>query len=146
VKKSASRTGTDCVIYPYVTGTHGNRIRRASISLFHCTLEFKDHGIIRLVLDQIIDPAKLRPIHTGYLSRRNLNLYRYEAAKALRIVTEARTFSGLGESTLNAYHSVLRKEAIAPLIHSEYFSDLQYFEADIVTDVLPYWNICFGKI
>jgi glutaminyl-tRNA synthetase len=86
--KHHHRTGTDWKIFPMYDWTHGESDYIEQISHSFCTLEFLPHReLYDWFLDQLIDPAKLRPKQREF-ARRNLSHTLVSKRKLARLVEE----------------------------------------------------------
>jgi glutaminyl-tRNA synthetase len=133
VKKAHHRTGTDWCIYPMYDWTHGESDYVEQISHSICTLEFKMHReLYDWFLDQIIDPAKLRPIQREF-ARRNLTYTVMSKRKLLELV-QSKTVSGWDDPRMPTISGLRRRGYTPGSIRS--FSDLSGIsKRDSVTDV-----------
>ncbi|MGK0386020.1 MAG: glutaminyl-tRNA synthetase [Patiriisocius sp.] len=86
--KHHHRTGTDWKIFPMYDWTHGESDYIEQISHSFCTLEFLPHReLYDWFLDQVIDPAKLRPKQREF-ARRNLSHTLVSKRKLARLVED----------------------------------------------------------
>ena len=86
--KSHHRTGTDWKIFPMYDWTHGESDYIEQVSHSLCTLEFQPHReLYDWFLDQVHDPAKLRPKQREF-ARRNLSHTVVSKRKLARLVEE----------------------------------------------------------
>jgi glutaminyl-tRNA synthetase len=86
--KHHHRTGTDWKIFPMYDWTHGESDYIEQISHSFCTLEFLPHReLYDWFLDQVIDPASLRPKQREF-ARRNLSHTLVSKRKLSRLVEE----------------------------------------------------------
>ncbi|MDG1275903.1 MAG: glutamine--tRNA ligase/YqeY domain fusion protein [Algoriphagus sp.] len=133
VKKAHHRTGTDWCIYPMYDWTHGESDYIEQISHSICTLEFKMHReLYDWFLDQIIDPAKLRPIQREF-ARRNLSYTVMSKRKLLELV-QSKTVSGWDDPRMPTISGLRRRGYTPESIRN--FSDLSGIsKRDSVTDV-----------
>jgi len=133
VKKAHHRTGTDWCIYPMYDWTHGESDYVEQISHSICTLEFKMHReLYDWFLDQIIDPAKLRPIQREF-ARRNLTYTVMSKRKLLELV-QSKTVSGWDDPRMPTISGLRRRGYTAESIRN--FSELSGIsKRDSVTDV-----------
>ncbi len=133
VKKAHHRTGTDWCIYPMYDWTHGESDYVEQISHSICTLEFKMHReLYDWFLDQIIDPAKLRPIQREF-ARRNLTYTVMSKRKLLELV-QSKTVSGWDDPRMPTISGLRRRGYTPGSIRN--FSELSGIsKRDSVTDV-----------
>ena len=88
LKRSHHRTGDAWNIYPMYDWTHGESDYIEQVSHSLCTLEFKPHReLYDWFLDQVYDPAKLRPKQREF-ARRNLSYTVMSKRKLLQLVEE----------------------------------------------------------
>lgn len=86
--KAHHRTNTDWCIYPMYDWAHGESDYIEQVSHSLCTLEFLPHReLYDWFLDQIYDPAQLRPKQREF-ARRNLSHTVVSKRKLLRLVQE----------------------------------------------------------
>ncbi|OYU84127.1 MAG: glutamine--tRNA ligase [Flavobacterium sp. BFFFF2] len=86
--KHHHRTGSDWCIYPMYDWAHGESDYLEHISHSLCTLEFLPHReLYDWFLDQIIDPANIRPKQREF-ARRNLSHTVVSKRKLLQLVNE----------------------------------------------------------
>ncbi len=86
--KSHHRTGNDWHIYPMYDWAHGESDYVEQVSHSFCTLEFLPHReLYDWFLDQVHDPAKLRPKQREF-ARRNLSHTVVSKRKLLKLVQE----------------------------------------------------------
>ncbi|PZX54960.1 glutamine--tRNA ligase/YqeY domain fusion protein [Algoriphagus chordae] len=133
VKKAHHRTGNDWCIYPMYDWTHGESDYIEQISHSLCTLEFKMHReLYDWFLDQIYDPAKLRPKQREF-ARRNLSYTVMSKRKLLELV-QNNTVKGWDDPRMPTI-SGLRRRGYTPNSIRK-FSDLSGIsKRDSVTDV-----------
>lgn len=133
VKKAHHRTGTDWCVYPMYDWTHGESDYIEQVSHSICTLEFKMHKeLYDWFLDQLIDPAKLRPVQHEF-ARRNLSYTVMSKRKLLELV-QTKTVSGWDDPRMPTI-SGLRRRGYTPE-SIRHFSDLSGIsKRDSVTDV-----------
>ncbi|WP_339702626.1 glutamine--tRNA ligase/YqeY domain fusion protein [Algoriphagus aquimarinus] len=133
VRKAHHRTGTDWCIYPMYDWAHGESDYVEQISHSLCTLEFKMHReLYDWFLDQIYDPAKLRPKQREF-ARRNLSYTVMSKRKLLELV-QNNTVTGWDDPRMPTI-SGLRRRGYTPNSIRK-FSDLSGIsKRDSVTDV-----------
>lgn len=133
VKKAHHRTGNDWCIYPMYDWTHGESDYVEQISHSLCTLEFKMHReLYDWFLDQIYDPAKLRPKQREF-ARRNLSYTVMSKRKLLELV-QNNTVTGWDDPRMPTISGLRRRGYTPDSIRK--FSDLSGIsKRDSVTDV-----------
>lgn len=133
VKKAHHRTGNDWCIYPMYDWAHGESDYIEQISHSLCTLEFKMHReLYDWFLDQIHDPARLRPKQREF-ARRNLSYTVMSKRKLLELV-QNQTVSGWDDPRMPTI-SGLRRRGYTPNAIRK-FSELSGIsKRDSVTDV-----------
>lgn len=133
VKKAHHRTGNDWCIYPMYDWAHGESDYIEQISHSLCTLEFKMHReLYDWFLDQIHDPAKLRPKQREF-ARRNLSYTVMSKRKLLELV-QNNTVSGWDDPRMPTISGLRRRGYTPESIRK--FSDLSGIsKRDSVTDV-----------
>jgi len=133
VKRAHHRTGNDWCIYPMYDWTHGESDYIEQISHSFCTLEFKMHReLYDWFLDQIYDPAKLRPKQREF-ARRNLSYTVMSKRKLLELV-EGKTVTGWDDPRMPTISGLRRRGYTPDSIRK--FSDLSGIsKRDSVTDV-----------
>jgi glutaminyl-tRNA synthetase len=127
------RTGNKWCIYPMYDWAHGESDYIEQVSHSLCTLEFKAHReLYDWYLDQIIDPAKLRPKQREF-ARRNLSYTVMSKRKLLELV-QNKVVSGWDDPRMPTI-SGLRRRGYTPTSIRK-FSDLAGIaKRDNVTDV-----------
>ncbi len=133
IKAHHHRTGNDWCIYPMYDWAHGESDYIEQVSHSLCTLEFKAHReLYDWYLDQIIDPAKLRPKQREF-ARRNLSYTVMSKRKLLELV-QNKVVSGWDDPRMPTI-SGLRRRGYTP-VSIRKFSDLAGIaKRDNVTDV-----------
>lgn len=133
VKRAHHRTGNDWCIYPMYDWTHGESDYIEQISHSLCTLEFKMHReLYDWFLDQIYDPAKLRPKQREF-ARRNLSYTVMSKRKLLELV-EGKIVSGWDDPRMPTISGLRRRGYTPDSIRN--FSELSGIsKRDSVTDV-----------
>jgi len=133
VKKAHHRTGNDWCIYPMYDWAHGESDYIEQISHSLCTLEFKMHReLYDWFLDQIHDPARLRPKQREF-ARRNLSYTVMSKRKLLELV-QNKTVSGWDDPRMPTISGLRRRGYTPDAIRK--FSDLSGIsKRDSVTDV-----------
>ncbi|TXE07600.1 glutamine--tRNA ligase/YqeY domain fusion protein [Algoriphagus aquimarinus] len=133
VRKAHHRTGTDWCIYPMYDWAHGESDYVEQISHSLCTLEFKMHReLYDWFLDQIYDPAKLRPKQREF-ARRNLSYTVMSKRKLLELV-QNNTVTGWDDPRMPTISGLRRRGYTPDSIRN--FSDLSGIsKRDSVTDV-----------
>lgn len=133
VRKAHHRTGNEWCIYPMYDWAHGESDYVEQISHSLCTLEFKMHReLYDWFLDQIYDPAKLRPKQREF-ARRNLSYTVMSKRKLLELV-QSKTVSGWDDPRMPTI-SGLRRRGYTPE-SIRHFSELSGIsKRDSVTDV-----------
>ncbi|MDR7132360.1 glutaminyl-tRNA synthetase [Algoriphagus sp. 4150] len=133
VRKAHHRTGTDWCIYPMYDWAHGESDYIEQISHSLCTLEFKMHReLYDWFLDQIYDPAKLRPKQREF-ARRNLSYTVMSKRKLLELV-QSKTVTGWDDPRMPTISGLRRRGYTPESIRK--FSDLSGIsKRDSVTDV-----------
>jgi len=133
VRKAHHRTGTDWCIYPMYDWAHGESDYVEQISHSLCTLEFKMHReLYDWFLDQIYNPAKLRPKQREF-ARRNLSYTVMSKRKLLELV-QNNTVTGWDDPRMPTISGLRRRGYTPDSIRN--FSDLSGIsKRDSVTDV-----------
>lgn len=133
VKKAHHRTGNNWCIYPMYDWAHGESDYIEQISHSLCTLEFKMHReLYDWFLDQIHDPAKLRPKQREF-ARRNLSYTVMSKRKLLELV-QNQTVSGWDDPRMPTISGLRRRGYTPDAIRK--FSELSGIsKRDSVTDV-----------
>ncbi|MEB2774174.1 glutamine--tRNA ligase/YqeY domain fusion protein [Algoriphagus sp. D3-2-R+10] len=133
VRKAHHRTGTDWCIYPMYDWAHGESDYIEQISHSLCTLEFKMHReLYDWFLDQIYDPAKLRPKQREF-ARRNLSYTVMSKRKLLELV-QSKTVTGWDDPRMPTISGLRRRGYTPESIRK--FSDISGIsKRDSVTDV-----------
>ncbi len=133
VRKAHHRTGTEWCIYPMYDWAHGESDYIEQVSHSLCTLEFKMHReLYDWFLDQIYDPAKLRPKQREF-ARRNLSYTVMSKRKLLELV-QSKTVSGWDDPRMPTISGLRRRGYTPESIRK--FSDLSGIsKRDSVTDV-----------
>ncbi|MEB2785580.1 glutamine--tRNA ligase/YqeY domain fusion protein [Algoriphagus persicinus] len=133
VRKAHHRTGTDWCIYPMYDWAHGESDYIEQISHSFCTLEFKMHReLYDWFLDQIYDPAKLRPKQREF-ARRNLSYTVMSKRKLLELV-QTKTVTAWDDPRMPTISGLRRRGYTPESIRK--FSDLSGIsKRDSVTDV-----------
>ncbi|GMQ23848.1 glutamine--tRNA ligase/YqeY domain fusion protein [Algoriphagus sp. oki45] len=127
------RTGNKWCIYPMYDWAHGESDYIEQVSHSLCTLEFKAHReLYDWYLDQIVDPAKLRPKQREF-ARRNLSYTVMSKRKLLELV-QKKVVAGWDDPRMPTI-SGLRRRGYTPTSIRK-FSDLAGIaKRDNVTDV-----------
>ena len=133
VRKAHHRTGTDWCIYPMYDWAHGESDYIEEVSHSLCTLEFKMHReLYDWFLDQIYDPARLRPKQREF-ARRNLSYTVMSKRKLLELV-QSKTVTGWDDPRMPTISGLRRRGYTPESIRK--FSDLSGIsKRDSVTDV-----------
>lgn len=133
VRKAHHRTGNDWCIYPMYDWAHGESDYVEQISHSLCTLEFKMHReLYDWFLDQIYDPARLRPKQREF-ARRNLSYTVMSKRKLLELV-QSKTVTGWDDPRMPTISGLRRRGYTPDSIRK--FSDLSGIsKRDSVTDV-----------
>ncbi|WP_439487295.1 glutamine--tRNA ligase/YqeY domain fusion protein [Algoriphagus sp.] len=133
VRKAHHRTGTEWCIYPMYDWAHGESDYIEQVSHSLCTLEFKMHReLYDWFLDQIYDPARLRPKQREF-ARRNLSYTVMSKRKLLELV-QSKTVSGWDDPRMPTISGLRRRGYTPESIRK--FSDLSGIsKRDSVTDV-----------
>lgn len=133
VRKAHHRTGTEWCIYPMYDWAHGESDYVEQISHSLCTLEFKMHReLYDWFLDQIYDPAKLRPKQREF-ARRNLSYTVMSKRKLLELV-QTKTVSGWDDPRMPTISGLRRRGYTPESIRK--FSDVSGIsKRDSITDV-----------
>lgn len=133
VRKAHHRTGTEWCIYPMYDWAHGESDYIEQVSHSLCTLEFKMHReLYDWFLDQIYDPAKLRPKQREF-ARRNLSYTVMSKRKLLELV-QTNTVTGWDDPRMPTISGLRRRGYTPESIRK--FSDLSGIsKRDSVTDV-----------
>ncbi|TDQ19066.1 glutaminyl-tRNA synthetase [Algoriphagus boseongensis] len=133
IDKAHHRSGTAWCIYPMYDWAHGESDYIEQVSHSLCTLEFKAHReLYDWYLDQIVDPAKLRPKQREF-ARRNLSYTVMSKRKLLELV-QNKHVSGWDDPRMPTI-SGLRRRGYTPSAIRK-FSDLAGIaKRDNVTDV-----------
>ncbi|MEB2780030.1 glutamine--tRNA ligase/YqeY domain fusion protein [Algoriphagus sp. C2-6-M1] len=133
VRKAHHRTGNDWCIYPMYDWAHGESDYIEQISHSLCTLEFKMHReLYDWFLDQIYDPAKLRPKQREF-ARRNLSYTVMSKRKLLELV-QSKTVTAWDDPRMPTISGLRRRGYTPESIRK--FSDLSGIsKRDSVTDV-----------
>lgn len=133
VRKAHHRTGTEWCIYPMYDWAHGESDYIEQVSHSLCTLEFKMHReLYDWFLDQIYDPAKLRPKQREF-ARRNLSYTVMSKRKLLELV-QSKTVTGWDDPRMPTISGLRRRGYTPESIRK--FSELSGIsKRDSVTDV-----------
>ncbi len=133
MKKAHHRTGNDWCIYPMYDWAHGESDYIEQISHSLCTLEFKPHReLYDWFLDQIYDPAKLRPKQREF-ARRNLSYTVMSKRKLLQLV-QSKAVSGWDDPRMPTISGLRRRGYTSASIRK--FSEVSGIsKRDSVTDV-----------
>lgn len=133
LNKAHHRTGNDWCIYPMYDWAHGQSDYVEQVSHSICTLEFKSHReLYDWFLDQIIDPAKLRPKQREF-ARRNLSYTVMSKRKLLELV-QTKTVSGWDDPRMPTI-SGLRRRGYTPESIRKFSEVSGITKRDSVTDV-----------
>lgn len=133
VRKAHHRTGNEWCIYPMYDWAHGESDYVEQISHSLCTLEFKMHReLYDWFLDQIYDPARLRPKQREF-ARRNLSYTVMSKRKLLELV-QSKTVTGWDDPRMPTISGLRRRGYTPDSIRK--FSDVSGIsKRDSVTDV-----------
>jgi glutaminyl-tRNA synthetase len=133
IKKAHHRTGNEWCIYPMYDWAHGESDYIEQVSHSLCTLEFKLHReLYDWYLDQIYDPAKLRPKQREF-ARRNLSYTVMSKRKLLELV-QNKYVSGWDDPRMPTISGLRRRGYTPDSIRK--FSELSGIsKRDNVTDV-----------
>ncbi|AMC11259.1 glutamine--tRNA ligase [Lutibacter profundi] len=133
LKKEHHRTGKNWCIYPMYDWTHGESDYIEQISHSICTLEFKSHrDLYDWYLDQVCDPAKLRPKQREF-ARRNLSYTVMSKRKLLQLVEEG-IVTGWDDPRMPTI-SGLRRRGYTPTSIRNFSDTAGISKRDNVTDV-----------
>lgn len=133
LKKEHHRTGKNWCIYPMYDWTHGESDYIEQISHSICTLEFKSHrDLYNWYLDQVCDPAKLRPKQREF-ARRNLSYTVMSKRKLLQLVEEG-IVTGWDDPRMPTI-SGLRRRGYTPTSIRNFSDTAGISKRDNVTDV-----------
>jgi len=133
VNKAHHRTGTDWKIYPMYDWTHGESDYLEQVSHSFCTLEFKPHReLYDWFLDQVVDPAKIRPKQREF-ARRNVS-HTVTSKRKLQKLVEAGIVNGWDDPRMTTI-SGLRRRGYTPESLKNFAASIGIAKRDNLVDM-----------
>lgn len=117
VNKAHHRTGTDWKIYPMYDWAHGQSDYLEQVTHSFCTLEFLPHReLYDWFLDQIIDPAQIRPKQREF-ARRNVS-HTVTSKRKLQKLVDAGVVTGWDDPRMTTISGLRRRGFTAASIRN----------------------------